>query len=96
MFRKSTQILRVGDIEIEKLVELVRVNPVLYDLGHKDYLNTTSKVNTWRSIAEAMGIAEIDGTTIKIRIGLNPMPRMASRHIASYHSAYSLLGIVGV
>ena len=64
MYRKPTLSINVGDSEIEKMIELVRLNPVLYDLGHKDYLNSAMKANTWRSIAEAIGVIEVDGTSV--------------------------------
>ena len=61
MSRKSTQIIHVLDSDVDKMIELVRIR--YYTIcGHRDYFNTAIKANTWRSIAEAIGVLGVDGT----------------------------------
>ena len=38
----------------EKLIELVRKYPVLYDLSHAKYMDTDYKNTIWNKIAEEM------------------------------------------
>lgn len=38
----------------EKLIELVRKYPVLYDLSHSKYMDTDYKNTIWSKIAEEM------------------------------------------
>lgn len=38
----------------EKLIELVREYPVLYDLSHSKYMDTGFKNNIWARIAKEM------------------------------------------
>lgn len=34
----------------EKLIELVKIYPILYDLSHEDYKNVRKKDNVWEQI----------------------------------------------
>ena len=46
---------------VEKLVELVRDNPVLYNVSLPEHRDPLFVRNVWSSIAEAMGDRCIDG-----------------------------------
>lgn len=57
---------------LEKLVELVRQNPVLYDPklpGHKDAVRLS---NIWKSIATAMEDPEMTGTYVGLYVASFP------------------------
>lgn len=41
-------------IDDEKLIELVRQYPELYDINHKKYLDTAFKIKIWTSIGVDM------------------------------------------
>jgi hypothetical protein len=47
----------------EKLIELIRENPVLYDCSRKEYKDADIVTNTWKSIISRL---EIPGLTGKI------------------------------
>jgi len=38
----------------EKLIELVRDNPAIYDLGHPEHSNKPTKANIWKAIAKSL------------------------------------------
>ncbi|KAL1493642.1 hypothetical protein ABEB36_009341 [Hypothenemus hampei] len=40
---------------MEKIIELVRKYPILYDLSHEDYKNTRKKDKVWSTIGEEIG-----------------------------------------
>lgn len=40
---------------MEKLIEIVRKYPILYDLSHEDYKNIRKKDNVWDTIGEEIG-----------------------------------------
>jgi hypothetical protein len=35
---------------MEKLIEFVKIYPILYDLSHEDYKNVRKKDNVWEQI----------------------------------------------
>lgn len=39
---------------IEKLIELVKIHPILFDLTNPEYKNVLKKDNIWKNIAEAL------------------------------------------
>ena len=39
-------------MDTEKLMDLVRNNVFLYDVGHNDYKNVVKKAEAWRDIAK--------------------------------------------
>jgi hypothetical protein len=46
---------------MEKLIELVRGHALLYDPGHRDYMNAQTKSNVWNSIAHTLDVSGADG-----------------------------------
>ena len=38
-----------------RMIQLIRENPILYDLGHIDHKNTQMKKVIWEKIAEVLG-----------------------------------------
>ena len=47
--------------ETELLIELVRINPVLYDARHSAHKDGQLLLNTWNSIAAELGLSGMDG-----------------------------------
>lgn len=47
--------VKLSPLESEKLIELVRINPVLYDARSSDHKDVQLIHNTWASIADSMG-----------------------------------------
>ncbi|KAL1489355.1 hypothetical protein ABEB36_014268 [Hypothenemus hampei] len=39
---------------MEKLIEVVRNNPILYDTSHQDYIRTKLKEDLWEKIAKEL------------------------------------------
>ncbi|XP_064469884.1 transcription factor Adf-1-like [Ornithodoros turicata] len=48
--------MAASQVDAEKLIELVRRFPYLYDLSHPDFKDTQTKENTWKSIGEKLGV----------------------------------------
>ena len=46
---------------IEKLIELVRANPAIYDVQLKEHKDSVLLRNIWESIAAATGVEGMDG-----------------------------------
>ena len=46
---------------IEKMIELVRVNPAIYDVKLKEHKDSVLLKNIWESISAAMGVEGMDG-----------------------------------
>lgn len=40
---------------MERIIELVRKHPILYDLSHEDYKNIRKKDKVWTKIGEELG-----------------------------------------
>ena len=47
--------------DCEKLIELVRINEVIYDASHEDYKDAQLVQHVWTNIASAMGKNDLDG-----------------------------------
>lgn len=47
--------------DCEKLIELVRINEVIYDASHEDYKDAQLVQHVWTTIASAMGKNDLDG-----------------------------------
>lgn len=41
----------------EKLIELVRVNPAIYDLSHRKYMDNNFKTTIWNNIGLELGVS---------------------------------------
>ena len=52
---------RLDDETVEKLVEIVRGLPYIYDASDGDHMDAQKISNTWASIAEKMNISTIEG-----------------------------------
>ena len=50
-------------IDVEKLIELVRCRPSLYDKKHRDYKDKQKAAITWLRIAQECGVSATAATT---------------------------------
>ena len=50
-----TKKLKKIDEKKMRMIQLIRENPILYDLGHIDHKNTQMKKVIWEKIAEVLG-----------------------------------------
>ncbi|XP_064469881.1 transcription factor Adf-1-like [Ornithodoros turicata] len=48
--------MAASQLDADKLIELVRRFPYLYELSHPDFKDTQRKENTWKSIGEKLGV----------------------------------------
>ncbi|KAF0750463.1 transcription factor Adf-1-like [Aphis craccivora] len=65
----------------EKLIELVRKYPVLYDLSHAKYMDTDYKNTIWSKIAEEIETTKIHQIHYQLYNLLSYRPKLCNLHV---------------